>query len=59
MKNTKIEVNIWQNGAYMVNQDSLYAREVVGVNKDGSFQLGPWHSFNYRTNVVMGENKKN
>ena len=42
MKNSTIQVNIYDEGAFHLKASKFYVREVTGVNPDGSFILSPW-----------------
>lgn len=42
MKDRKITVTIDQDGLYVLKSSKFYAREIRGVNQDGSFILGGW-----------------
>ena len=42
MKNSSIRVNIYDEGAFHLKASKFYAREVTGVNPDGSFIISPW-----------------
>ena len=36
----------------------LYARKIVGVNEDGTYQIGPWECISHRSNVCYCEDKQ-
>ena len=53
MKNRKIAVTIDVDGLYALKSSKFYAREIKGVNPDGSFILGGWECLYSDTNVPM------
>ena len=42
---------------YVAADSILYARKIVGVNADGTYQLSPWECISCRNNVCYCEDK--
>ncbi len=51
MKQETVKVSLAFDGLYSVKESKFYARQVTGVNPDGSFQLGSWVLINYTTGI--------
>ena len=58
MTSHEINVKIQQAGMFVQKESILYGIRVIGVNSDGTFQLGPWEVISHRTNLTFRENKE-
>lgn len=51
IKNQQVNIEFSHRGLYVANESILYGRQIVGVNQDGTYQLGPWECISHRYNV--------
>ena len=58
IQNKQVNIKISHRGLYVANDSILYARKIVGVNEDGTYQIGPWECISHRKNVCYNEDKK-
>ena len=58
LKTQQVNIEFSQRALYVANHSYLYARKIVGVNEDGTFQLGPWECISHRYNVCYSEDKQ-
>ena len=58
LKNKQVSIKFSHRGLYVANQSILYARKIVGVNKDGTYQIGPWECISHRYNVSYCDDKQ-
>ena len=57
LQNKQINIDFSHRGLYIAENSILYARKIVGVNKDGTYQLSPWECISNRTNVCYCQDK--
>ncbi len=57
LKNQQVNIRFSHRGLYVANESILYARQIVGVNEDGTYQIGPWECISHRYNVCYCEDK--
>ena len=58
IKNKQVHIRFSHRGLYVANESILYARKIVGVNEDGTYQLGPWECLSHRSNVAYCDDKE-
>jgi hypothetical protein len=58
IKNKQVHIRFSHRGLYVANESILYARQIVGVNEDGTYQIGPWECISHRYNVCYCEDKQ-
>lgn len=54
LKNGTIDVDLDFSGGFVIKESKFYAREIIGVNEDGSWILGPWRMVNYTADTGFG-----
>ena len=57
LQSSQVNIEFSQRALYTANESILYARKIVGVNPDGTFQIGPWECISHRSNVCYCEDK--
>ena len=58
IKNKQVHIRFSHRGLYVANESMLYARKIVGVNEDGTYQLSPWECISHRSNVAYCSDKE-
>ena len=58
LKKQPVTIEFSHRALYIANHSYLYARKIIGVNKDGTFQLGRWECISHRYNVCYCEDKQ-
>lgn len=58
LKKQPVTIEFSHRALYVANHSYLYARKIIGVNKDGTFQLGRWECISHRYNVCYCEDKQ-
>ncbi len=58
IKNKQVHIRFSHRGLYVANESILYARKIVGVNEDGTYQLSPWECISHRSNVAYCSDKE-
>ena len=58
IQNQQVHIKVVHRGLYVANDSILYARKIVGVNEDGTYQIGPWECISHRKNVCYNEDKE-
>ena len=58
LKTRQINIEFSHRGLYVANESMLYARKIIGVNEDGTYQLSPWECISHRYNVSYCEDKQ-
>ena len=57
IQNRQVNIDFSHRGLYVAAHSMLYARKIVGVNGDGTYQISPWECISHRNNVCYCEDK--
>ena len=57
IQNRQVNIDFSHRGLYVAAHSMLYARKIVGVNADGTYQLSPWECISHRDNVSYCDDK--
>ncbi len=57
LQTRQINIDFYHRGLYVAADSMLYARKIVGVNADGTYQLSPWECISCRNNVCYCADK--